>query len=219
MNKAKPIIFSGKMIEAILKGEKTQTRRVIKPQPYHSTLCGSHWYWSGTNQWNGVRIGQPTVEKLVDTLLEQDVCLAWPHPRCPYGVLGDKLWVRETFVEIIHGEKALYRADCDDYEASAIEWTPSIFMPKWASRIILEIVKVGVEQLQSISPADCVSEGIEQNVCLVVYPPTPKHTREAAELIARDRFRELWNSINTKRGYPWESNPWVWVIEFKVVEQ
>lgn len=119
---------------------------------------------------------------------------------CPYGQVGDKLWVRESFL-IKHDYKTpkgfpYYKTNfCDD---KITKWKPSIFMPRWASRITLEITGIRVERLQEISEQDAKDEGI----CF--YDDN-----------AVDVFRELWDSINAKRGYSWESNPFVWVIEFK----
>jgi len=123
---------------------------------------------------------------------------------CPYKV-GMRLWVRETWglydTEPKDGpEHAMifYRAsDGDNYELRYQLWRPSIFMPRWASRIMLEIVRVRVERLQDISEVDAKAEGV------------------TAASSARESYQTLWDQINKKRGWAWECNPWVWVIEFK----
>jgi len=197
--KEKPILFSGPMVKAILGGQKRQTRRVIKPQPIKE-LWGN-WIYSksarnvyATDSWmsaGGMRVQLPKY--------------------CPYGQPGDRLWVRETWnssqligwkpSELPHTVPIYYRAD--DPEAMPI-WRPSIFMPRWASRITLEITGVGVERVQEISEEDAKAEGISA-------PGYPD--------VAHEMFAELWDTINAKRGFGWEKNPWVWVITFKALER
>jgi hypothetical protein len=127
---------------------------------------------------------------------------------CPYGRNGDRLWVRETFgmLDCHHGQ-TVYRADGKD-RFTDILWRPSIFMPRWASRITLEITCVRVQPLQDISEFDCIAEGVSpcghDGFC------TDQHTCS---------YKKLWNSINAKRGFAWEKNPWVWVIEFRTIAQ
>jgi hypothetical protein len=138
--------------------------------------------------------------------------------RCPYGKPGDRLWVRETFGYITLAENEAFTMRRPDgcpvrvyYKAEAIRegwtdmvpWTPSIFMPRWASRIMLEIISVRVERLQDISEADAFAEGISGGDWL--GDPVGE-------------YKKLWNSINEKRGFGWDKNPWVWVIEFKKLE-
>jgi len=140
---------------------------------------------------------------------------------CPYGKAGDRLWVRETWAycskcadrtpEVKDG--VIYAADGDGFSTCHIcnpktlepdyRWRPSIFMPRWASRINLEITGIRVERVQNIAPLDCVAEGASE------YDTLLSHDTHI------DRFRHLWDSINEKRGYGWDANPWVWVIEFK----
>lgn len=117
-----------------------------------------------------------------------------------YGEAGDRLWVRETFA--LKSGKPFYRADEEHYD---VRWRPAIFMPRWASRIMLEIVGVRIEMLQEICSADIVAEGF-----------TVFHPRSIAVEAGWDKsaFGGLWDSINAKRGYSFASNPFVWVIEF-----
>ena len=123
--------------------------------------------------------------------------------KCPYGQAGDHLWVRETFWK--HETGAIfYKADNDNIR-NGEKFKPSIFMPRSASRITLEITNIRVERLQEISNEDSLSEGI-------AIPDEPVH------FAPREYFKILWNNINSKK-YPWSSNPWVWVIEFKKVEK
>lgn len=192
--KERPIIFSAPMVRAILSGAKTQTRRVIRPE------------WA----------------RCLD--LEDVDDRARALEQGPYGVQGDRLWVRETFHHCPHcsdGEVA-YRAGGWmrapsgplSPKCAAHGWRPSIHMPRWASRLTLEVVSVRVERLQEISEADAKAEGIEPGcvaglrlgVVLSPYLGTP-----------RERFSEVWDSINVLRA-PWSSNPWVFVVEFRRVE-
>ena len=193
--KERPIIFSAPMVRAILEGRKMQTRRVVKPQSAVLTDAMARWL--------GV---QPPPNQNS------------PVIPCPYGQPGDRLWVREAWKHIEGG--AVYDAaggimDSHDpetiYRASEPirrgPWKPSIHMPRWASRILLEVVSVRVELLKDISPADCVCEGYYS-------PPGTRYAQE--ELNALDWYRELWESINGHGS--WDANPWVWVVEFKRVQ-
>lgn len=120
------------------------------------------------------------------------------HPtvsRSPYGQPGDRLWVRETW-SLHDTDNPAYKAGASEGELEYYRWHPSIHMPRKFSRITLEVTGVRVERVQEITPEDAKAEGIEH-----LYAP-------------RNAFANLWNSINAKRGYSWESNPWVWVVDF-----
>lgn len=201
--KERPIIFSAPMVRAILSGAKTQTRRVMKVRCH--SICegddGKLWPWSE------------------DAELAEDF---W-HP-CPFGQPGDRLWVRETWKHIEGGAiydasggtidafdpETIYRADRPNRYGP---WMSPIHMPRWASRITLEITDVRVERLQDISEADAVAEGCK--------PIRPELVQDG--LIVRpgrsavEEFRLVWEQIHG--GGSWEKNPWVWVIEFKKLEQ
>lgn len=206
--KERPIIFNNEMVRAILDGRKTQTRRVIKPQP-------TKWlkYQLTSRDWI-------TFQGNDDP---DDLCV-W---KCPYGVPGDRLYVRETWQicsreEVIPGEPTIpwahnpeqlvvvYRASSqevnpDHPEWGRSRWRPSIHMPKWAARLWLEITDIRVERVQDISEDDARAEGVINDpvVPWVDQPIT--------------WFSRLWNSINEKRSYGWDVNPWVWVVTFRVV--
>jgi len=226
----RPIIFSGEMVRAILDGRKTQTRRVIKPQPeceiprayFDAYNRGPQWNW-----WTQ------------DDLL----CNAHTIVECPYGVPGDRLWVRETWKYWDWSNdgdpKIKYRADgallfrtripeewseklsdiwADlstpdnfniEHAARDQSWRSPIYMPRWASYITLEITDIRVERVQSITPADVMAEGVtaEQH-CEGMGNPCD-------EMRLINEFELLWNSINEKRGYGWDTNPWVWVVDFE----
>jgi hypothetical protein len=198
--KETPILFSGEMVRAILEGRKTQTRRVIKPQP--ESVCGDY--------------APEFIDDEFGWGIKNFHAGGWRvRFKCPYGKPGDLLWVRETWAHVtdcghynhMHADnvKVLYGADghiCLD------RWRPSIHMPKKFGRLWLEVVNVRVERVQEISNADVLGEGIRV-----------KHDRRDGPSL-RDRnesnqFICLWDSLNAKRGFSWQSNPWVWVIEFR----
>lgn len=184
----RPILFSGSMVTAILEGRKTMTRRVVKPQPelYQS-------YGTTCVRWKD-RIATPLV-------IAPD-CM---KRMSPYGIPGDRLWVRETWGRHEVGEDTfiVYRADSGS-DGDGAPWRPSIFMPRDACRIILEITGVRVERLQDITDEDIIAEGAFDRQWTRVDNNVQKC------------WIELWNSINGK-SYPWNSNPWVWVISFERV--
>ena len=227
--KERPILFGGPMVRAILAGQKTQTRRLVKPQPerVHEHMDGrirvpDGWQWRecyGADDGGGF-----------DQILASN---------CMYGAPGDRLWVKETHTRA-SGEigRVAYAADgwagCVAHDggggllriphgwiaghsqkngryfglgAYGGKWRPSIHMPRWASRLTLSVTSVRAERLHDISEDDARAEGVE-------------HAEVAADLLVtgwyRDAFAVLWDSINGKRG-PWSSNPWVWCVSFEVV--
>jgi hypothetical protein len=190
--KERPILFSGEMVRAILDGRKTQTRRVIKPQLKVIDLDGGFGWYERYNYKNHEHLS-------IDELLIM----------CPYGVPGDLLWVRETWC--LRPEGYGYRAD-NEPANNPRKWGPSIYMPRQASRITLQVVGVRVERLQEIGESDAQAEG-------VVPLPSPVSSPESAWRGLRyvPDFSMLWNDINAARGFSWNANPWVWVVEFEKV--
>lgn len=214
--KTRPILFLAANVRAILEDRKTQTRRVVKPAmvPMVEEVLrvNSHW----------------TFEVLDGQI------------KSPYGYPGDHLWVRETFAlerfdsEI--GEPPFaadrptlhYPGDGSEWDNEywmrphyratdpvpglaygeendpQCKWTPSIFMPRWASRIELEIIKIHAERLQDITNTDAMAEGVRES-----------HFHQRADWRDLDRYHALWESINKKNGHGWDTNPLVWVLEFK----
>ena len=194
-----PILMATDPVRAILAGRKTQDRRPMKPQPPEEPLSESHKKWGnvdGRHYYCGIK--------------------------SPYQV-GDLLYVRETWCLVndtdYGGELWVdYRAT-SRYDESrpagwqkapddlgSFPWRLAIHMPKWATRLWLEVVKVRVERLQEITVEGIITEGLQS------------HFREHDAVIdLRTQFARLWNSIYGKK-YPWESNPWVWVYDFKVAE-
>ncbi|HIB0170650.1 TPA: hypothetical protein ACWSZU_002344 [Escherichia coli] len=195
------MIFNSEMVRAILDGRKTQTRRPIKWKQTRFTEIGeredgSKWPWSED---------------------AERACDFW-HP-CPFGAVGDRIWVRETWNK--YGGLLTYRADhdwIDDMRKETVctaKWVPSIHMPRWASRILLEITDVRVERLNAISEEDARAEGIIDGGCLNCGEPEPCGCANP-EPDATDAFAYLWQSIYGQES--WNANPWVWVISFERVE-
>lgn len=199
------ILFSAPMVRALLAGTKTQTRRLVRDQSVPGRTL------TGFRQHHGREHGY--------------------EPRtCPYGARGDRLWVRETWriTDDIAGRDVMeYRAGGTrmvvdgpaiahgehQITSVAVPWRPSIFMPRWASRITLRVTAVRVERLQDISEDDAKAEGV------VAGEPMPALVNgkrgEVRAFTHRDQYALLWNAINGKRA-PWASNPWVWVVMFEV---
>ena len=233
MTKELPILFSGEMVNAVLEGRKTQTRRVVKttgeaakhtrnPLPASGRLI----YKNG-GAWDDSALRTVAIAK------------------CPYGKIGDGLWVRETWQAISPDEnfhpmeecEIIYRATdyhpgyCASEYAEVMNlkhnspiydmdivypWRPSIYMPRWASRITLEITDIRVERVQDITEQDAIAEG--------AFPSGSWGHLSEKEVSAmklgsyRCAFANIWNSINEKRGFGWDANPWTWAITFKVCE-
>jgi hypothetical protein len=210
--KERPILFSGPMVQAILSGAKTQTRRVMKPQP-----------------------GSEAVRFL-------NHIKGW---KCPYGKPGDRLWVRETWQLVGFGtgsgggratvryaadntenripDDGSYRWDIDSLWEMKAPVRPSIHMPRCASRITLEVCSIRVERLQTISAEDAIAEGIREVtkdgdvVKYCVFDKGDMSSTPWAEM-PRDPvtvYRQLWDKINAERGFGWDTNPYVWVVEFR----
>lgn len=205
--KERPILFSAPMVRAILSGQKTQTRRAVKPQPYIDTM--------GNFCWNGGNFGQGFDGPLVQAIASPIPSSKTGRVLCPYGKPGDRLWVRETFQRFSDDGEIMYRADPASLQAmnelkydecQEARWRPSIHMPRWASRILLEVVSVRVERLQEISKEDLAAEGIQELIDGGIdHDGTPL-----------DTYCTLWESINGAGS--WDKNPWVWVVEFKRIE-
>lgn len=212
------------MVRAILDGRKTQTRRVVKPAPLPDTdeirYLDEGWAY--------------------EAILESETAnyrafVANPRRaksfRCPYGAPGDRLWVREAHALV---PMTAYRSSegveqvinpTDEWEACVYRegwerckpgrWRPSIYMPRWASRITLEITDVRVERLQEIRALDAISEGIE-SVTSGGVTTFRDYLAGTTDRAARQSFETLWQSINGPES--WDANPWVWVVEFKRIE-
>jgi len=201
--KMKPIIFSTPMVRAILDGRKTQTRRVIKI--------------------NGCPITSPkeSLELTKEGLIYHSFCSMSGY----YKLLcqpGDILWVRETWSKDENGEY-VYRANYgttedDSFPPSMFKWRPSIHMPREAARIFLRATNVRVERVQDITEEDAIAEGVKDP-----YEYQSPEYYEQPNLrgfeINKSAFAGCWDSIYSKRGYGWESNPWVWVVAFEKISK
>lgn len=237
MPEEKPILFNAEMVRAVLDGRKTQTRRVVKPQPEKQTEWFKYLEEGKYISMNHILgIGNPT--SIGNAI------------KCPYGSPGDELWVRETWMDAgkeipgsKHGEIWYKANDCEEYAISCEprecrpKWKPSIHMPRWASRIQLRVKDVRVERVQDISEEDARSEGVRPNWCgeLSGWDPDEhgfmcqegiRHWEKYPESdwdggyhrTGKEAFESLWDSINEKRGFGWEKNPWVWVVEFERIK-
>lgn len=208
----RPILFSGPMVRAILDGQKTMTRRVVKPQPpawcedtgavVSMLTPPGHWEFRGNYGDEG------PASKFI---------------RCPYLPVSEtRLWVREAFSAWFQGiHWYSYKGIRDDVAASNVfyrathsypdddqKWIPSIHMPRWASRITLALKSIRAERLQAIDNIDAKEEGfVDSGIHKEGYG------------LALDMFRTTWNHLNAKRGFSWDANPWVWVVRFKRVEE
>jgi hypothetical protein len=219
--KERGMIFNGEMVRAILDGRKTQTRRIMVPQPAGDIERGV--------------FPNPDAIGWISSLKHKHGSTTAHF--CPYGKPGDRIWVRETFQGPLFDfdlmdsyckdpapfekpEFCVYKADGvpapEFYDADDelhCRWQPSIHMPRWASRILLEITDVRVERLNSISQEDAQAEGME----LTGWRPTYSDPDSGGEAwTPYDNFAQLWESIYGEES--WQANPWVWVIEFKRVE-
>lgn len=212
--KERPILFSGAMVRDILEGRKTVTRRIIKPSMRSAdTQFELHQQQDGS--WRPMHTFD---ESSMDHLGTE-------HPiACPYGQIGDRLWVRESFADlqgtgIEHRpdpagplQRYAFAADSPPGSASdegrkdfGIKWKPSIHMPRAVCRILLEITGLRVERLQVITTEQLIAEGLQTRL------------REYdAECDLLHQWKELWASLNGEES--WDANPWVWVVEFKRIE-
>lgn len=185
--KERGMLFSGSMVMALLDGRKTQTRRIVKNHNF------------------SIVNGRPHYAKLDGSFYD-----------CPYGVAGDRIWVRETWSGPRLEERArnpkhpmdvvTYRADAGRHEQEVTSWRRSIHMPRWASRITLEITEVRVERLQDISEEDAQAEGVP-------WPKKGEHGRAFPTCV--DAYQSLWESLHGAGS--WAANPFVWALTFKKI--
>ena len=226
MARERPILFTGPMVCAIREGRKTQTRRVMKPQPWCNKA--GQWLWKDRRSYQQPfhpGLGPPEYPNA-----------GFPQGG-PYGVPGDRLWAKESWWALRDTRPSTlseieFDVDATDYDCDGVNprerwqelgWVrkSSRFMPRWASRFLLEITEVRVERVQEISTKDARAEGIG------VLPGQNANDRsawwESAPGLHQGRtaeasFRLLWDSLNAKRGHTWQTNPWVWVVLFKLLK-
>ena len=218
--KERPILFSGPMVRAILEGRKTVTRRLIKPQPtVTEAYLREHKAWV-----EGLTLSDYVNNAWRSGFIDED---------CPYGETGDRLWVREAWAtdaqvnsiaprELSQGEPILYLADGSGRQTGCAmispgKGRPSIHMPSWACRILLEITDVRIERLQDITEEQAEAEGVQRPETITDVDVWDGAERELFNAMnqPRARFRRLWGDINGPHS--WDANPWVWVVEFKRV--
>jgi hypothetical protein len=217
LQREKPILFADEMVRAIFDGRKTQTRRPVKERDFQESVTPGYdfTFRDRNSRWQDVNL------------------LAALHPpranyplQCPFGATGDVLWVREAFSHcVLHapvpgqdpisvsvptgkGDHVVYRADQPHWTEWAGKWRPSIHMPRWASRLMLQITSVGIHRLQAISYPSIRAEGYE--------PFGMEHMDPDAS--CRAKLRHSWNQKYRNGPYAWDRNPWVWAITFKRVE-
>ena len=209
----KPILFSAPMVRAILDGRKTQTRRIIKPQPskpFGGIFCDGVKWWTGDS----------LTGEVIETI------------RVPYAV-GDRLWVREAWAEACELDdndkpssemRTYYRADGEPFSRwldpdtdewrDGVKWRPSIYMPRWASRITLEVTAVRVQRLQEISPEDAEAEGVFRYVAEYSINKIFRDKRGEAAI---GYFSGRWETLHGDGS--WDLNPWVVALTFRRVPQ
>jgi len=209
----RPILFSGPMVRALLAGTKTQTRRVVKGiDPDHLAATMTKAQWQQVNRNKPVSFG--------------------PADFCPYGQPGDRLWVRESFMDLrgtgvehydADGRRQRYAFAADSPPGSysdearkdyGLKWKPSIHMPRSACRLVLEVTGVRVERLNDISEEDARAEGCPFTWDGNQYEPPPPEA-DSWQGYGRASFSLLWSQINGPDS--WQTNPWVWVVEFRVL--
>lgn len=207
----KPILFSTEMVQAILEGRKTQTRRIIKPQPI----------FFGRNDERIAVEFRKNIFEFYDVMRNDPFSILFSLK--PKFQIGDILWVRETWQTTWNENKkswdTIYKADGGYWidDDGIMKWKPSIYMPKKRARIFLEVTNVRVERLRDISEEDAIAEGFGP-VINDKYPAPGKfinHLNNHHMFNAIDSFASMWVKLNGKGA--WKSNPWVWVYEFKQV--
>ena len=233
--KERGLLFTGPMVRALQAGRKTQTRRVVKWIP---GARGEGRLVRLPRQGSCVYLDFDGVPGLGWRPVGSGPTEPWPAKRigeaCPYGGPGGRLWVRETWAgddmcgvvyRADHPDADIRNGDLDDGEQQLRRWRPSIFMPRWASRITLEITEVRVQRVQDITEEDVKAEGVRVvggcafgKMLGVDIGGDWLGMQEGDDPSAYPKaFASLWDTINAKRGYPWEGNPWVWAITFKVI--
>lgn len=216
--KERPIVFKTEMIKKVLCGRKTLTRRILNcdhPVVTGFVPNGEYGYWKGTAK--------------SEAVIQQYISTFPLMIKCPFGIVGDLIWVRETFMDLSGTgvehrdskgklQKYAYAADCpkgshgDELRKDfGLKWKPSIHMPRLASRILLEITNIHVERLNDISESDAMAEGGPKS-----HPSIDRVSRSLGfKNWSCSHFAQTWDWDNKVK---WEANPWVWVVEFKVIQ-
>lgn len=245
MSKSTPLLFKPEMIRACLSGKKRMTRRLVKPQPLGETAPLIEWSsevactCGASPATDELRAHAQKLEGRLFTFRGPDGRLT--GKRCPYGVVGDEIWAKETWRPSLRCTCAdENECACDSYtvryaadgainafcsEQIATDWeipkaaargnVSPLFMPRWASRFVRPLKRVRLERLQNITEEDALAEGVKPSDARVVFQDTENGARYSRELsgTAIGAFACLWDKINRDRA-PWSSNPWVWVLEW-----
>ncbi|MBO9459003.1 hypothetical protein J7447_07895 [Labrenzia sp. R5_0] len=205
----KPILFSGPMVQALLAGRKTQTRRVINTKGGPNNIFSGAW---------------------TDDYIRAPGNAAWRAKQIPFAV-GDLLWVREGWCHFPEnapdgmGEVVYYRADNGNdsrtskevMQKNGVAWQPSIFMPRWASRLTLKVTNVRSQRVQEICEPDAKAEGVEPIDRQKDEKLSHAHRIDLAGTLSHAlAFEQLWDSLNEERGFGWDVNPWVAAYTFEV---
>lgn len=228
--KERPILYSAPMVLAKRTGRKTQTRRVMNPQPFKDPN-GHGWQWHGGRALERAGFGAPYVHTDYESMVRA------MQKVCPYGVPGDRLWTREAWrsgkiadpfpPREMKPHVVWYEADGPAPEATNGKLRPGIFMPRWACRSVDEVTDVRVQRLQDISEADAIAEGchpshgIHGDDDIAVYQ-THRLWEQNANMLGLTanpmpiaRYAVLWESINGVGS--WSANPWIWAVSFRSV--
>lgn len=204
MNKKdRPVNLYPFEVQNALRNDLIQTRRVIKPQIETWTNCYAYQIKKDSG------IGQPLVMRFKD--------FKEMFEYCPYGKVGDRLWVRETWgmSGLNRVEYKAHPADGKDFRSVGL-WKSPLFMPRKFSRIILEITNIRVEKLQKISEKDAIAEGIDRE--LLPYDAMDSEKHYIYDGTAIKLFKKLWDSIHRDNVFGWDKNPWTWVLSFKRIK-
>lgn len=228
--KERPILFSGPMVRAILDGRKTVTRREIKRPPVDG--------WAFDGEYGRITSLHPKRGRF-GAFIRRGVGTDFPEldiVPCPYGMPGDRLWVRETFMDlrgtgVEHRpnpesplQRYVYGADIKPGSSSdearkdfGLKWKPSIHMPRPACRLLLEVTDVWVERLQDITDSQIIAEGIDQE-WLADAQERYDMVLAGSGADGRPTLRTAWSDLWNSTGGDWDANPWVWCIEFKRIQ-
>ena len=215
----KPILFNTEMVQAILKGNKTSTRRPIKRTPCNDEPCG-YGFWKDYSEHDKRWYIKDYTHAPVWWTLEEYIS------KFSIYHIGDTIWVRETWQESecfdnnIKG-KYCYRANDEENDFAnefKVKWRPSIHMPKTAARLFLKVTDIRIERLQDITEDGAKGEGIRsftKDDVVFKYSSTDEFVWQDAPRTAKEAFEKLWDSCGYKSPKSWPFNPWVWVIEFE----
>lgn len=212
--KARGMIFTGESVRAILAGRKTKTRRAVTPA---NSELGISWPSDGLAS----AFPQSDDSKLMVPGESETLHRLWPK-----WDAGDRLWVRETWAKPLEQScnrsdrdipQLGYRADGEDANYGA-RWRSPRFMPRWASRLTLELTDVRVERLQAISEEDAIAEGFGADYSSLLPQTADGFEKNYDAMTPLGRFQWTWNLLNAHRGHGWKSNPWVWALTFRRLE-